>query len=72
MRFTKSYHARKRREKARVRSRAVLPYQVVVMNKKSNEAVEVKRFSSYEAADAYAGIYRNSSNLTAWVDLNSK
>ena len=54
MKFTKSYHARNRKQKARQKAIANLPYSVTVYNVNSMESVEVKRFSTYKSAQEYA------------------
>lgn len=70
-RFTKSYHAKQRKQKARAHRAQSLLFVVIVYDKNASDPalsmVEKKHFSSYEAATEYAKIYENSATLGAYV-----
>ena len=63
MKFTR------RKASAKKRTTTAMPYRVTVYNADTREAVEIKRFTSYESAQQYASIYNgDGGHLGAFID----
>ena len=70
--FTKSYHARRRREQAKARKaraeRAAQPFAVVVYDLDTMEALTIERYSTHEQAQHVCDIYnKDGTKLWAYI-----